>query len=254
MARGEEETVDVDELKAYVLRRIEQGWRVSMAARVTSFARDTARVAGDLAARMLLTTRKYAAEAPVADVPVVFPGGDGYGFYHDLVADDPVVLLAGDAPTRGFWETGGTVDPNGPGHQYGCAVAFPGGRVSSSVPGQETPAPNAAGECLLGDRDGTAGLRLRRARPGAVPPEAGTVVLEAAGPLASVLLGSADAAEPPALANPVLANLQALNTAIQNWVPVPMDGGASLKPIFAAWVNLLQVMADAKVRMDGAGP
>ncbi len=47
------------------------------------------------------------------------------------------------------------------------------------------------------------------------------------------------------------ANLTALNTSIQSWVPVPNDGGASLKPVFAAWAAALQSMADLKARVEG---
>lgn len=194
MPRDDREVpVDVDDLKRYVTRSIVQGWRVSLGGRVVAFTRDTARVVGELAARYMDTTLGYRAEQPVGDAPVIFPGGDGYGLYHDLAPDDPGVFLAGDAEQRGFWETGGVVDPTTPGHTYGSAVFLPGGRVSSSTPGQATPAPNAAGECLLGARDGTAGLRLRRARPDAVPPELGTVIVEAAAPAAAVRLGGEDA-------------------------------------------------------------
>ncbi len=195
MPRDDREVpVDVDDLKRYVTRSIVQGWRVSLGGRVVAFTRDTARVVGELAARYMDTTLGYRAEQPVGDAPVIFPGGDGYGLYHDLVPDDPGVFLAGDAEQRGFWETGGVVDPTTPGHTYGSAVFLPGGRVSSSTPGQATPAPNAAGECLLGARDGTAGLRLRRARPDAVPPELGTAIVEAAAPVAAVRLGGEGAA------------------------------------------------------------
>jgi len=48
-----------------------------------------------------------------------------------------------------------------------------------------------------------------------------------------VLLGSAAAADPPALAS----ELAALKSAIASWVPVPNDGGASLKAVFAAWAT-----------------
>ena len=255
MPRDDREVpVDVDDLKRYVTRSIVQGWRVSLGGRVVAFTRDTARVVGELAARYMDTALGYRAEQPVGDAPVIFPGGDGYGLYHDLAPDDPGVFLAGDAEQRGFWETGGVVDPTTPGHTYGSAVFLPGGRVSSSTPGQATPAPNAAGECLLGARDGTAGLRLRRARPDAVPPELGTAIVESSGAPGTVRLGSADSAEPPALATPLQANFAALNSAIQAWVPVPNDGGASLKPVILAWFNALQPMADPVVRMPGLGP
>lgn len=46
-----------------------------------------------------------------------------------------------------------------------------------------------------------------------------------------VRIGSTDASEPPALAS----ELEALKSAIDTWVPVPNDGGASLKAVFSAW-------------------
>lgn len=46
-----------------------------------------------------------------------------------------------------------------------------------------------------------------------------------------VLLGSEAATAAAALAT----ELADLKTRIAAWIPVPMDGGASLKPVFAAW-------------------
>lgn len=46
-----------------------------------------------------------------------------------------------------------------------------------------------------------------------------------------VRLGSGSASDPPALAS----ELEAIKTAIDTWVPVPNDGGASLKAVFSAW-------------------
>lgn len=244
--------IDIDEVRAYILRPVWQLFRVALPAKVTTFLRDTGRLAGEFVVQFLDTTRAFRSEQPVEDVPVMFQGGDGYGLYHDLAASDPVYVVAGDAEHRAFWEDGSTVSPTtGQRHSYGCAVAFPGGRVSSSVPGQATTAPNAEGECLVGAVDGTAGLRLRRARPDAAPPELGTAVVEAAGPTASLLLGSSTAAVPAACAPQALVNLADLNARVQAWVPVPNDGGASLKPIIAAWFAALQDMADAKARFDG---
>jgi hypothetical protein len=83
------------------------------------------------------------------------------------------------------------------------------------------------------------------------PGEQGTVVVAAAGPSASLLLGSSSAATPAACAPQVQANLDALANAIAAWVPVPNDGEASLKAVFAAWQAGLQPMGDAKARLDG---
>lgn len=57
-----------------------------------------------------------------------------------------------------------------------------------------------------------------------------------------VRLGSAAASIPPALATE-LADLKAR---IAAWVPVPNDGGASLKPVIAAW----PVPGSTKVRVE----
>lgn len=48
-----------------------------------------------------------------------------------------------------------------------------------------------------------------------------------------VMLGSDAAADPPALAS----ELADLKSRIASWVPVPNDGGASLKAVFAAWAT-----------------
>lgn len=58
----------------------------------------------------------------------------------------------------------------------------------------------------------------------------GDIVLEPA-PGREARVGSSSASLPPALA----AELADLKSRIAAWVPVPNDGGASLKPVIAAW-------------------
>lgn len=228
--------------------------RVALPAVASAFNHLASRVTAMFRVRFLDTTRKPRDEPDAPDLPVMFPAGNGYGFWFDLADGDPMFAVAGDGPGRSFYESGQSVTPTIlQGHDYGCAVAFPGGRVSSSEPGQETPPPNGQGEAVVGAADLSAALIFRR-REGPAAVEEGTVVLAAAGPTASLLLGSTTAAVPPACAPQALANLADLNTRIQAWIPVPNDGGASLKPIIAAWFAALQDMADAKARLDGPPP
>lgn len=247
------EKVDiVDDIIAVAVRVVRQTFRVALPGIVTNFARDTSRAAVDFGAKFLGTDRSVRTEPPVADLPVITPRGGGYGVYFDFRAGDLGVVLCQDGPVRGLYETGDPVVPQFPqGHDLGCGVIFPGGRVSNTE--TPTPPPNEAGTLMVGADDGTAAVVFKGAGLPS-PAEVGTVVVAAAGPTASVLLGSDTAAVPPACEPQVLANLQALNNAIQAWVPVPNDGGASLKPVFAAWVAALQSMADLKVRLEGPTP
>ncbi len=249
------DTIDlVDDVIMVAVRLVRQTFRVALPGIVTTFARETSRAAVDFGAKWLATDRSIRDEPPMADLPVITPRGGGYGVYFDFREGDLGIVLAQDAPVRPLYETGDPVVPQFPqGHDFGCGVIFPGGRVSSSEPGQATDPPNAAGTLLVGADDGTAVVVFRGATlPD--PAELGTVVVAAAGPTASVLLGADTAAIPVACATQVQANLADLNTRIQAWVPVPNDGGASLKPIIAAWFAALQNMADAKARVEGPAP
>jgi hypothetical protein len=134
-------------------------------------------------------------------------------------------------------------------------VFFPGGRVSS--PTQPTPPPNASGEFLVGAADGSAAVTLRRAG-GPTPDELGTVVVAAAGPDASLLLGGPNAADPVACANEVQANLAALNAAI---AAIATTGNPfadlavnAIKAAVLGWANTLQPMGDLKSRVEGPVP
>jgi len=231
-------------------RQMYQEFRVAAAGRVSSFLRGAARIVAEMMTRQITTGINPRDEPAVQDVPVIFPGGGGYGFYFDMRQGDPAVLVCADGPVRGFFETGEAVTPGAgsTGHDYGSAMAFPGGRISASD--SPTAPPNAEGEAVLGAVDGSASVIFCGAGLPS-PGEQGTVVVTAAGPSASLLLGSTAAAVPVACEPQVQANLSDLATRIAAWVPVPNDGGASLKAVFAAWQIALQDMADAKARVDG---
>lgn len=232
---------------------IYQDFRVALTGVVRSFAASTSRAVVRFVVRFTGTDMKPHDEPDAQDVQVIHQSGDGYGFWHDVAKDDPVVVLAQDGAPFGFYNSGQPAQSRtgGASHTYGCAVAFPGGRVSSAA--SPTPPPNAPGEAVLGGGDLTSAVVFRRAG-GPSPAELGTVVINAAGPTASIKAGGDTAAIPVACAPQVLANLQALNQAIVAWVPIPADGGASLKPVFLAWANTLQAMADAKLVVEGPGP
>ena len=189
-------------------------------------------------------------EPAAGSLPVMHYSGGGYGVWFDIRPQDPAVLLACDGPVLGYYNDGQAVTPRyGQAHTYGCAVAFPGGRVSNTE--APTQPPNDPGTGLSGAGDKTACVVYRRAGHPLLPGEAGTVVIHAAGPTASIKAGGDTAAIPVACAPQVLANLADLNARIQTWVPVLNDGGDSLKPILAAWVAALQDMADAKLVVEG---
>jgi hypothetical protein len=171
---------------------IYQTFRVALAGAVSSFARDTTRATLRLMVNLVGYDLKVRPEVDAVDIPVIMPGGGGYTFAFDMRQDDPAVVVCCDGPVRGYYETGGAVTPViGQSHDFGCAVAFPGGRVSSTL--APTAPPNNAGEAVLGATDGSATLILRGAGL-PTPTEAGTVVIATAGPVASLLLGGTAAA------------------------------------------------------------
>jgi hypothetical protein len=186
----------------------------------------------------------------------MLPRGGGYCVQFDLSEDDLGIAIACDGPVAGLYETGDEVTPQFPqGHDYGCAVFYPCGRVSSS----ETPTapPNPAGTMLIGAEDNSASLTLRRAG-GPSPDELGSVVLAAVGPTASILLGSDAAAIPVACATQVTANLDALNNAVQAipevGAPETIAAIVAVKAAFTVAYNLFVDIADAKTRVDGPAP
>lgn len=231
------------------VRDIYQLFRVALAGAVSTFARETTRSTLRLMVNVVGYDLKVRAEVDAVDIPIIHPGGGGYTFAFDMRHDDPAVVVCCDGPVRGYYETGGAVTPTiGQSHDFGCAVAFPGGRISATD--SPTSPPNAAGECLLGAKDGSAAVILRGAGLSSVT-EMGAAVIATAGPVASLLLGGTDANTPVACATQAQANLDLLGTMVAAWAPVPNDGGASLKAIFEAWKNALADMADAKVRVQG---
>lgn len=178
----------VDDVIAVAVRVIRQTFRVALPGIVTTFARDTSRAAVDFGAKFLGTDRSVRDEPPVADLPVITPRGGGYGVYFDFRPGDLGVVLCQDSPVRGLYETGDPVIPQWPqGHDLGCGVIFPGGRVSNTE--TPTPPPNTAGTLLIGADDGSAAVIFKGASLPS-PAEFGSVVVAAAGPTAAVRLGS----------------------------------------------------------------
>lgn len=169
------------------VRDIYQTFRVALPGAVASFARDTARATLRLMVRFVGTDLKARDEPTPVDVPVVQYAGGGYGAWFDMRPDDPAVVVCCDGPIRGYYESGSPVTPvTGQSHDFGCSVAFPGGRISNTD--APTPPPNNAGEMHLGAADGTAAVILRgKGLPS--PDELGSVVVASAGPTASLLLG-----------------------------------------------------------------
>lgn len=254
MAGKKDDSIEIDLYKDVVLgavKIVNQQFRVALPGVVSSFARKTSRAALNLAVRFLGTDRVPREESGVVDCPVITPRGGGYGFHFDLREGDPTVVLCGDSPVRGYYETGDTVTPQFPtGHQYGTSVCFAGGRVSNSTPGQETDPPNAEGTGLIGAEDGSATITfLGTGLPS--PQELGTVVIATAGPMASLLLGSSDAADPVACGNEVDFNFNGLIQAITNCVIVPQDGGAAIKAALIAWGQTVLSVKDQKAMVEG---
>jgi len=244
--------IDVSKIPELARRMIYQDFRVALPACALNFDRDTARVTGSPRLQFQFTDRKLRVDPDIPGAPVIGYAGGGYCIAHDLRDGDPLVMLSCDGAPHGFYDTGNAAPPQGGlSHSLASMVAFPGGRVSD--PNAPTAPANVAGECLVGAVDGSAAMRLRGAGLPA-PDELGSMVLAVAGPEASLLAGGPDAADPVACANEVLANLQDLAVRIAAWVPVPNDGGASLKPIFVAWLAGLQPMGDLKMRVEGPVP
>jgi len=169
------------------VRDIYQMFRVALPGAVASFARETTRATLRLMVRFVGTDLVARDEPSPVDVPVMHYAGGGYGAWFDMRADDPAVVVCCDGPVRGFYESGTPVTPNtGQSHDFGCAVAFPGGRVSAT--NSPTDPPNNPGEFHLGAADGSAAVILRGAGlPSA--DEVGSAVIATAGPVASLRLG-----------------------------------------------------------------
>lgn len=186
--------IEVDlwrDVRQGAVRDVYQLFRVALAGAVSTFARETTRATLRLMVNVVGYDLKVRSEIDAVDIPVIHPGGGGYTFAFDMRAEDPSVVVCCDGPVRGYYETGGAVTPTiGQSHDFGCAVAFPGGRISATD--SPTAPPNGAGECLLGAKDGSAAVILRGAGLSSVT-ELGTAVIATAGPVASLLLGGTTA-------------------------------------------------------------
>ena len=249
--------IDLPAIPRIAIDHIYQNFRVALPAEAMSFVRDTSRTQAAPQVQFQLTNRKLMIDPIIPGVPVIHYSGGGYGCWFDPTDGDPGVVLCCDGPVTGFYDTGNPTVPGAASgsHTLGSSVFFPGGRVSS--PTQPTPPPNAAGEFLVGAADGSAAVTLRRAG-GPTPDELGTVVVAAAGPDASLLLGGPTAADPVACANEVQANLAALNAAI---AAIATTGNPfadlavnAIKAAVLAWANTLQPMGDLKSRVEGPVP
>lgn len=249
--------VPLDEIPDIAVDRVYQKFRVAMPAESLAFNRDTSRTQAAPQIRFQLYNRKLMIDPTIPGVPVIHYAGGGYGCWFDLADGDPGVILCCDGPVTGYYDTGEPTVPGGASgsHTLGSSVIFPGGRISS--PTQPTPPPNAKGESLLGAADGSAAIILRRAG-GPTPAELGTVVVAAAGPTASVLIGSDAAADPVACANEVQANLTALNAAIAGIAttgnPIADLAVNAIKAAVLAWAGSLQPMGDLKAAVEGPVP
>lgn len=250
-------TLDIDkDVIGTAVKRIYAAFRVALPASALSFDRDVSQVSGQMRVRTVMTTLEAFDEPNAPALPVMLYAGGGYGVFLDLDDGDPMMVLACDGPVAGYYETGDSVTPTtNQSHQFGCAVAFPGGRISS--PTSPTPPPNAKGTCTVGAVDGSATVTLLRAA-GPTPDELGSAVVAVAGPSASLLLGGTQAADPVACATEVEANLLALNTAIAAIGPTgnPFADLAvtAIKAAVAAWAGALQPMGDLKARVEGPVP
>lgn len=173
------------------VRHIRRTFRVSLPAHVKTSYRPTSRSDVTFGVRWLATNREVFDEPPASSLPVALPRGGGYGIHFDLREGDLGVALACDGPVFGLYDSGEPVTPQFPqGHDYGCAVFFPCGRVSN----EETPTepPNPAGAMTVGAEDGSATVELRGAGLPSLT-EQGTVVIQArthVPPSFAIFLGS----------------------------------------------------------------
>ena len=238
------------------VRVIRQTFRVALVGIASGFARDVTRVAVEFGTRWLSMNREARDEPPISDLPVILPRGGGYGLHLDMAEGDLGVVLACDGPVRGLFENGEPVTPQFPqGHEYGCAVVIPGGRVSSSeVPTQP---PNAPGTMLVGAEDGSATVTCARAG-GPSPTELGTVVIKSAGPSASLLLGGDGANVGAArLGDPVAASTDAgtLLSAVAAFINGLAPGTIPPPMLAAALAHLGDISgASLKVMLEPDGP
>lgn len=168
-------------------------------------------------------------QAPWKDVPVAVIGGGPATLRGAIPDGTPGALVFCARGIHAWARSAGdaVADPKtGRLHDPGDAYFLPGFCPAGSR--VLTPAEGWA----LADALGTTGLLL----PGV------DVALASAAGYVDLLPGDGlqvrcggEAAQPVALASPTEAGLDALADAVAAWVPVPNDGGASLKAIFATW-------------------
>lgn len=173
----------------------------AMLAQLEHVIRPLRRQLADVAARafLLLADDSKKMQLVQVDVPETVDGAEHFQPYG--ISGVPPVGSEGIA-----------VFPNGDrGHPLVFAVTHRGSRPTGGAPGEFT------------IYNGLTGAKV------ALPAAGDIVATPAAGRKA--LIGSASASIPPALAT----ELADLKSRIAAWTPVPNDGGASLKTVFAAW-------------------
>lgn len=231
------------------LARLAAEIKVATVGRVATSVRATGRAAVNLLMRFVRLDGVEETRPPTPASVVVLPRGDGYGVAFDLASGDQGVVIASDDGWDQAWRTGQAARATlGQRHTYGPTAFLPGGRREG-----ESPA-NALGAMRIGAEDGTASIDLARAR--AAPPSLGTVTVAAAGPAASVKLGSASAASQVAKAietkQAIVAGWTAFNAAIQADAtvapPLKLSIGAASTAAIAA-IGLVSI-GSVKVVVD----
>lgn len=207
-------------------RRLLNKLRVATVGTVGTFARATGRAVVNLLMRAVGSDGREFEHNPSPQAVVWLPAGDGYGVAFDVGAGDVGVLLAADSGWDQAWQTGQAAVPqSGQRHTFGSAAFLPGGRTGASA------AANALGEMRIGAQDGTASIDFSRVR--AAPPSLGAVTVSAAGPVASVKLGSASATSQVAKATETKAMTAAGWAAFNTYMQADVTVSPALKLSFA---------------------
>lgn len=145
----------------------------------------------------------------LTDVPVCWPRAGGCTVALPLAVNDPVMIFVADRPLEGWRLNGQAVAPTDPrAHSLTDAFVVPMGIWPDAQP---SPIASATDVVVGFDVGGTV----------RIAPD-GTITIGGVG------------AQPVALASLVQANLQQLANVLGAWVPVPNDGGASLKVLLSA--------------------
>lgn len=161
----------------------------------------TVRLAPKRARRKNKTELERYNQPDIANVPVAFPGTGAWSITWPIAAGDYGVVVVCDRSIDEWKSTGADrTDPQDPRRfDLTDCVFVPGGRPFTAV---------------------------------VAPAGVDASALVIAGAL--IKLGSSAASDAVALSTLVIAQLNALKTAITNWVPVPNDGGAALKTALTA--------------------